>query len=116
MWSRLDDQLIDHKKIFRAGELLGKNGPAIALGFYAVGLMWSNKHLTDGHLPIAVVKGFPHVEKPLAVAEALTTAGLLEKNGDGFLIHDFKDFNPEGATVRARRRRDLQRKRRERDG
>lgn len=103
MWSRLDDTLIDHRKIYEAGELLGRNGTAIALGIYVVGLMWCNKHLSDGHLSKAVVKSFRHVKNPLGVADALTAAGLWEKNGNGYKVHDFHDFNPTANAVRTRR-------------
>jgi hypothetical protein len=115
MWARLDDELIDHGKVFMAGEVIGKNGPAIAIGFYAVGLMWSNKHLTDGFLPTAVIKGFRHVEHPLSIADALAKAGLWDRNGGGFVIHDFGDFNPAASKVKAKRRRDKQRKQRARE-
>lgn len=115
MWARLDDELIDHRKIFAAGESLGKNGPAIALGFYTIGLLWSNKHLTDGHLPSPVVRSFRHVDKPATVADALVKAGLWERNGSGgYHIHDYEEFNFSAATVKARRRRDRLRKREER--
>lgn len=111
MWSRLDDALIDHEKVSIAGELLGENGRAIVIGFYAVGLMWTNKHLTDGVLSLAVVKGFPHVTDPLSVADALVKAGLWDKNGNGFHIHDFSDFNPSAAAVKRKRKEDRVRKR-----
>lgn len=114
MWARLDDELIDHRKIFAAGERLGKNGAAIALGFWTVGLLWANKHLTDGHLPKAVVKSFAHVSQPAVVADALVSAGLWEKRNGGYDIHDYKDFNPAALVVKARRRKDKFRKRRER--
>lgn len=111
MWSRLDDELIDHAKVFAAGELIGKNGPAVALGLYAVGLMWANKHLSDGFLPIAVVKHFRHVSDPVSVADALVKAGLWEKNGgSGFQIHDFGDHNKSAADIKRKRREDRQRK------
>jgi hypothetical protein len=111
MWSRLDDELIDHAKIFAAGAVIGKNGPAIALGFYAVGLMWANKHLTDGFLPMTVVKSFRHVANPAAIADALVRAGLWDKNGgSGFQIHDFDHFNPSAAAVKKKRREDRVRK------
>jgi hypothetical protein len=115
MWARLDDELIDHRKIFIAGEVIGKNGAAIALGFYAVGLMWANKHLTDGHLPFPVVKSFRHVDHPASVADALVKAGLWEKNGNGFLIHDYGDFNPSAAAVKKKRKADRLRKAAERE-
>ena len=115
MWARLDDELIDHRKIFIAGEAIGKNGPAIAIGFYAVGLMWCNKHLSDGYLPLPIVKSFRHVDNPTSVADALTKAGLWEKNGAGFQIHDYAEFgNPSAARVKAKRRRDKVRKQKER--
>jgi hypothetical protein len=112
MWSRLDDELIDHAKVFAAGDAIGRNGPAVALGFYAVGLMWANKHLTDGFLPMAVVKSFRHVSNPVAIADALVRAGLWEKNGgSGFQIHDFTDHNLSAAAVKSKRRQDRARKR-----
>lgn len=111
MWSRLDDELIDHAKVFAAGELIGRNGPAIALGLYVVGLMWANKHLTDGSLPTAVVKSFRHVDNPAAVADALVKAGLWDKNGgSGFQIHDFGHFNASAAQIKKKRREDRARK------
>lgn len=116
MWARLDDELIDHRKVFAAGEVIGRNGPAIALGFYAVGLMWCNKHLTDGHLPLSIVKSFRHVSNPVSVADALVNAGLWDRNGNGFVIHDYTDFgNPTAAKIKAKRRKDRLRKRAERE-
>lgn len=116
MWARLDDELLDHEKISTAGEMIGgRNGSVIALGFYAQCLMWANRHLSDGHLPRSVVKDFRHGSNPLSIADALVKAGLLEKNGSGFVIHDFDEFNPSAAKVKTKRREDKLRKRRERE-
>lgn len=116
MYVRLDDELIDHRKVFRAGEVIGRNGPAIALGFYALGLLWANKHLSDGFVPIEVIRGWKHVDQPIACAAALVKAGLWERNGGkGYRIHHYHEFgNPSGAKVRERRNQDKLRKRRER--
>lgn len=113
MWARLDDALIDHRKIAAAGGFLHRNGDgeAIALGFFAVGLMWSNKHLTDGFLPERVVSGFRHVKQPLAVADALVKAGLFERKEGGFQIHDFADYNPPAERIKKKREEDRARKR-----
>lgn len=111
MWAKLDPELLDHGKVFVAGEKIGPNGPAIALGVYAVGLMWSNKHLTDGFIPNEVVRSLRHVANPRAVAAALTAAGLWEKNGRGYQIHDFLEFgNPPAARIKARRKKEKNRK------
>jgi hypothetical protein len=115
MWARLDDELIDHHKVFAAGKRLGtKDGPAIALGMFAVSLMWSNKHLTDGFLPTSTVEGFRHVDKPLAVADALAQAGLFDRVEGGFEIHDFAEYNPSARAIKAKRKEDRVRKQRER--
>lgn len=110
MWARLDDALIDHEKVFAAGERLGKDGPAVALGFYAVALMWTNKHLSDGFLKDAVIKSFRHVHNPPAVADALAKAGLFDRQDGGYRIHDFHDFNPSAAAIKRKRREDRARK------
>jgi hypothetical protein len=110
MWARLDDQLIDHPKLFEAGELLGKNGAGLAVALYVFGLMYSNKHLTDGELKLSIVKACKYVENPAAVADALVKAGLWERNGHGFVIHDFGDFNPSAANVKRKRKADRLRK------
>jgi hypothetical protein len=117
MWARLDDELIDHSKVFEAGDVIGgKNGPALALALYAVGLMWANKHLSDGFLPTAVVKSFRHLAKPLFVADALVKVKLWERNGNGgYHIHDFADFNPKAAKVKDKRQKDKLRKQQERE-
>lgn len=110
MWARLDDALIDHEKVFTAGDVIGKNGPAVALGFYAVALMWTNKHLTDGFLSDAVIRSFRHVDNPRSVADALAKAGLFDRHDGGFKIHDFHDFNPSAAAIKKKRKEDRARK------
>jgi hypothetical protein len=104
-WTRLDDELATHQKLHQAGRDLGENGRVIALGFFSLALMWCNKHLTDGYLPDAVIDGFTsHVSNPQNVAEALSKAGLFERNEGGYHIHDFHDYNQSAETVRKRRK------------
>jgi hypothetical protein len=110
MWAKLDDALIDHRKLFVAGDVIGKNGPAIALGLYAVGILYSNKHLTDGFLAEAVVRRWTHVDRPLAMAEALVAANLWERTEGGFRIHDFHDHNLKAVDVHEKRKADRDRK------
>jgi hypothetical protein len=116
MWTRLDDALMDHRKVFAAGDAIGngkygKNGPVIALGFYALALMWSNKQLQDGFLPMAVIKKFSsYVDNPQHIADAFVKAGLFEKTEGGYLIHDYTDYNHTASEVRKKRRDDRDRK------
>jgi hypothetical protein len=116
MYARLDDELLDHHKVFEAGKRLGRDGPAIALGMYAVALMWSNRQLTDGFLPLATIESFRHVKAPLAVADALAHAGLFDKVAGGYAIHDFAHYNPSAKAIKAKRQEDRDRKRTERAG
>jgi hypothetical protein len=116
MWARLDDELLDHRKVFDAGKRIGANGPAIAIGMYAVSLMWANKHLTDGYLPKTTIESFRHVKDPLAVADALAHAGLFDKVDGGFAIHDFGEYNPSAKAIKDKRKEDRLRKQRERAG
>jgi hypothetical protein len=55
MWSRLDDELIDHAKVFAAGERSARTAPPSRSGSMRWASCGANKHLTDGFLPIAVV-------------------------------------------------------------
>ena len=116
MWAKLDDELLNHPKIDLAGQRIGLNGAAIAMGFYAIALMWTNKYLTDGFLPMTTIDGFRYVTKPRAVADALVFAGLLEKVDGGFRIHDFDEWNPSAKEIKQRRKEDRIRKRNERAG
>jgi hypothetical protein len=114
MWARLDDGLLDHPKISIAGRQIGTSGRAIAIGFYAMALMWSNKQLSDGFIPSAVLETFAvYVKNPVAVADALVAAGLFERDRkhDGYRIHDYADHgNPTRAEIKRKREKDRLRK------
>lgn len=49
-------------------------------------LCYCNRHLTDGHVPAAMG----------AHADELVAAGVWHVNGNGFVIHDFSDYQPTG--------------------
>lgn len=111
MWSKLDDALLDHRKVFDAGDRIGKDGPCIALGLYVIGLLWTNKQLSDGYLPRAVVKRFRHCEKPLMAARALVSARLWDAVEGGFQIHDYHDHNFSATEINLRRQSERERRR-----
>jgi hypothetical protein len=112
VWSKLSDELIDHPKIFAAGDQLAQaNGPALAMAMFTVGLLWSNKQLSDGFVPSSVIRRFPHFENPLDIARALVTVHLWDAADDGYRIRHFHDWNFTAKEVNARRRADRDRKR-----
>jgi hypothetical protein len=113
MWAKLDDGLLDHRKLLEAARLLGKDGRALALGYYTAALLYSSKHLTDGKLTPAIVDEL-HISP--AGVRALVAVGLwkvVDKKRGVLAVHDYADWNPSAAEVLERRKYDRDRKRKE---
>lgn len=102
MWVKLDDGLLDHRKILDAGLALGRDGRARALGFYVAGLLYSGKQLTDGFLSTSMVAV---IGVPLSVTQVMVTVGLWDQVDGGFQIHDYHDYNPHAEDVKTHRRK-----------
>jgi hypothetical protein len=92
-WVKLDDGFLDHPKFLKAGPLAGY----LALA----GLAWANRNLTDGHIPREQVPrlvnfgGLENVSAltdPLSLACHLTNVGLWEETTDGWVIHDYTEW------------------------
>lgn len=96
VWARLDDSFYDHPKLDLLGDV---RLPAI--GLFAVALSWSNKWLTDGQIPAARVLRLGGTTE---LAEALVSAGLWERSGRDYLIHDFLDYSKGKNQVETERR------------
>ncbi len=113
MWVRIDDDLIDHSKVLRAGERLGRYGVARVLATFMEGLTYSARKLTDGALPVFVVRQFKVDPRPLDVAAVLAAddVRLWEPTEDGYQVHNYHNYNPTAADVKAKRARDRERKR-----
>ena len=74
-WGRLDDSLYDHPKLNDLGR---HRLPCI--GLWAIAISWSNRYLTDGHIPADQVR---RLGGTLALAEWLVRVGLWDKVEDG---------------------------------
>jgi len=101
-WVRIDDAFADHPKTVQAG------GRAAWLDVAA--MCYASRYLTDGFIPAKQVPRLTDEPNPDELAQALVDAGLWERRPGGFLIHDYLDYNPSAAAVRAQRRADLERK------
>ena len=113
MWAKIDDGTPDHPKLCEAGEHLGgEDATIVAFGFWAKGLCYANKHLTDGFLPLAMVRTWS--DRAVKIAAALVAARLWDKASGGFKIHDYHDHNPHADEVRTRKEQDRIRKENER--
>jgi hypothetical protein len=97
-WSKLDDGLWSHPKVVAAGNE--------AAGVYCRSLSYCGCHETDGHVPQEVAK---FIGRQRAF-ERLIEVKLMERNGTGYQIPDFLQFNPSHALLEAKRARDRARK------
>jgi hypothetical protein len=102
MWLRLDDHFATHPKV------VGLTDRAFRCHVNA--MVYAAEHLTDGAIPDFYVKAD---RKSAAELEA---ARLWERNGKGWVIHDWLDWNPSAESVQKRRAEDRERKRRYRRG
>ena len=103
MWVRIDDQIAHHPKFMAAGP--------IAAWLWVCGCGYCSKYLTDGFIPTSALKNLGGVANPARWAEKLVEVGLWQHARDGYLVHDFHDYNPTAADVKEKRRRDRERKR-----
>jgi hypothetical protein len=134
-WVRLDDRITEHPKIAEVGPL--------GLALFVAGLAYCNRNLTDGFIPwaeaekllswkfldtngrdaergavvytIGISSGMSGDDVTAEfVVTLLVTAGLWDKDDNGYRVHDFSDYQPSKKEVLAARRSstDRQRKRR----
>lgn len=109
-WAKLDDRFHSHPKALQVWE----RDPA-ALGLYALALSWAADHKTDGLLPTEWINRQVPVQRDRdRLLATLQEAKLLESNGEGWLIHDYLDYNPSRAEEQAKREADAERQRRHR--
>lgn len=94
-WLKLDDSFPEHEKV---ADLTDK-----AFRVHVSALCYAARNLTDGHLPRSVVKTLT-LGKAAPITELLAV-GLWDNNGNGYLIHDYLDYNPSREHVQAERER-----------
>jgi hypothetical protein len=106
----MDDGFGDHPKVQRAGPL--------AAWLHVRGMCYVARYLTDGFLPKVVALGLAasvlaqarelgDTEErldPQRLVDRLVDAELLEPAPDGYVVHDWADWNPPAAKVRAAQR------------
>lgn len=107
-WARFDDKTHDHPKILAAGPL--------ATHLWERAICYCAKHLTDGHIPKRAVRLLVNWEDDAddfngqppdnyALIGRLVKVGLFdEHHNDGWLVHDYLDYNPSKAASDALRK------------
>lgn len=102
-WARIDDSAADHRKFKRAG--------LEAAGLYWLAVSYCARYLTDGHIDHDwLEERVPQPSKRDRLLEALVEQRLFDRNGSGFVVHDYLDFNPTAEQVLKRRKADADRK------
>ena len=89
-WAKVDDKLFSHPK------WVATSTPGKALWVSA--LSWCASQENDGHVPAHVL---PLLGGTKAAARSLVASGLWEETAVGYLFHDWIEYQPDGATVKA---------------
>ncbi|AUG28774.1 MULTISPECIES: hypothetical protein [Microbacterium] len=87
-WFKVDDQLHSHPKAGRAG--------LAAMGLWALAGSHCMSYLTDGVVERWFVESKPNGVK---LAAALVKAGLWDEHEDGWVFHDWDEFQPTSEKV-----------------
>lgn len=109
MWFKIDDKLHDHEKVHDT--LLDADDPLVglaAMGLWALAGSWSGDQLSDGIVPIHVLRRWAGRDNVEALVETLVIAGLWERTTteggrDAVAFHDWLDYNDSREKVEADR-------------
>jgi hypothetical protein len=100
-WVKLDDRFPSHRKV----ALLSDR----AFRLHVSAICWSSENLTDGRIAERELPLLAKVRGIKATAQQLEDAGLWDRTEDGWVIHDYLDFNPSRAQVQAERKKNAER-------
>ena len=96
-WVKLDDKFTGHPKVQAAGQA--------AAWLHVAGLCYAAQQETDGAIPDASLAGLGQYSGARArkLAERLVEVGLWERNGTGYVIHDYLEYNPSRKSLEEKR-------------
>ncbi len=104
-WIKLDDGFMEHEKVVT---LRGHRGGKDAIIAHLEAMCWASRgepksrRRTHGHIPAGVA---PSLGATPRIAGLLESAGLWDRNGDGWYIHDWQDYQRADTTAAERKRR-----------
>jgi hypothetical protein len=103
-WVRLEDAFAEHPKVVSL--------PYRGRWLYIAALCYSNRRLTDGFVPLAILatlcpheRDDPQTEDAYHLADQLVDVGLWETAEGGFAIHDYHHYQPSKREVMEARAR-----------
>lgn len=100
-WVRLDDRFPSHRKV----ALLSDR----AFRLHISAICWCAENLTDGRIADRELPLVAHVRNIKATAKQLEEAGVWDRTDDGWVIHDYLDYNPSREQVLAERKKNAER-------
>jgi len=97
-WVKLDDNFAGHRKVLAAG--------LEAAWLHIEGLCYCAQQETDGAILDAALVKLTQFSKPKAerLAVRLVEVGLWERNGAGYVIHDYLEYNPSKKSLDEKRK------------
>lgn len=105
-WARLDDRFHSHRKVVKAWKL-----NRASVGLHVLALTYTCGHELNGHVdPEFVETMLPKLGERERAVSALVQAGLWKADGDGWLVHDFLDYNQSAEDLRDKRNKEASRK------
>ncbi|MFI8206846.1 hypothetical protein [Streptomyces sp. NPDC085937] len=103
-WVKLDDRFPSHRKI----ALLSDR----AFRLHVSAICWCAENLTDGRIADRELALVTRVRGVKATAKQLEDAGLWDRTEDGWVIHDYLDYNPSREQVLLERKKNAERQER----
>lgn len=97
-WVKLDDDFFSNPKVIRAGR--------DARDLYLAALCFCNRGLTDGIVPAEALRRLAadaEIGDWVAAADRLVAVGLWEGCAEGYLVHDYLEYQPSRERVQQTR-------------
>jgi hypothetical protein len=107
-WVRLDDGMYTHPKI---GEV-----SAPARWLLIASICYSNQNATDGRLSRGAAESVGFMPQPGKAIAELVAVGLWERDGAGYRIHDYDQYQPSREKILRDRKAAAERQARFRNG
>jgi hypothetical protein len=103
-WVKLDDRFPSHRKV----ALLSDR----AFRLHVSAICWCAENLTDGRISDRELALVAHIRGIKATAKQLEEAGVWDRTDEGWMIHDYLDYNPSRDQVLAERKKNAERQER----
>lgn len=110
-WVKIDDGFPLHRKAKRAG-LEG-------VAFFVAALAYANRHATDGEIradELDEIWPWAPSAKLKKLADLLVEVGLFDATDDGWLVHDYAEYQQTSDELKAKRALAAERQRKKRQG